>query len=195
VADANIGLGSNHDLLARIGQRDVTALAELYDRYGARIYAIACRMTSDNVAAEQLVIDVFQTVWQSVERGQAYSSVTAWLLVIVRDRSRAMTPRHGNHVPDGALGRNGVHEAPAPLQWHGDVEEAVPHIQAAFAALPIVQRHAIELAYYDGLTQDAIAARFKIPVHTVKTALRLGLMRLHERRDTDGQSQLRERER
>jgi RNA polymerase sigma-70 factor, ECF subfamily len=187
MVDTTAGRESDQRVLVRISERDSSALADLYDRYSVLIYTAALRMTHDAHAAEALVIAVFQAVWHSAEHSAGAESVTAWLLTIVRDRAREMTPQQRQYGIDGVHMRHGVAGATAHMPCLGSTHEAeagaepaVPPMQAALLSLPIVQRRAIELSYYDGFTHAEIAAYFKMPVHAVKAALREGLIRLHE---------------
>lgn len=185
--EASAGCESDQSLLVRIRARDRSALADLYDRYSVLIYTVALRMTYDSRAAESLVISVFQTVWHASKHCVGAESVTAWLLRIVRDRSREMTPQQRHHGMDGVDMCAGAARDTANLQFprslrgaEAGAELAMPHMQRALLALPIVQRRAIELSYYDGCTHTEIAAYFKMPVHAVRAALREGLKRLQE---------------
>ncbi len=175
-------------LVARLGRGDEAALGALYDRYGRTLYALAYRILGDRDDAEEVVMDAFAQAWRgaagyAAERG----SVAAWLVVLARsralDRVRARArqvravDRAAEAEPEGApaMGRIGPDTA-----WAAEHGERRKRVLAALATLPEPQRRCIELAYYDGLTQTEIAARLQEPLGTVKTRMRLGMIKLRE---------------
>jgi RNA polymerase sigma-70 factor (ECF subfamily) len=168
------------ELVRSMAAGDLDALATLYDRYRTIAYALALRITSDAVLAEDVVHDAFLGAWRSAERYLAErSSVKTWLLSIVHHRAidAVRRRRPTDTLPD-------LDEpAPAPLvaadvwgEVGGRIDADV--VRTALAALPLAQREALELAYYAGLTQQEVAARTGAPLGTVKSRMRLGLLAL-----------------
>ena len=165
-------------VLVRLADGELDALEDLYDRYKTMAYSIAYRITNDSSLAEDVVQDAFLGVWRNAARYiEGRGSVKTWLLSIVHHRAI-----------DAVRRRRPTIELP-------DVELAVPNaltqpdvwavvsagldaelVQHALGALSDVQREAIELAYYGGLTQQEIADRTATPLGTVKSRMRLGLM-------------------
>jgi len=170
-------------LLERIHARDADALLELYRRYGPRVLALAHRLLGDRSAAEEVVQDAFWKLWQrpalfNPERGV----LLAWLYTVVRnlalDRRRRKNRRVTECVTDSIdVFSHGVHVGEMVELTDPTVVQAV---REAMQTLPPEQRDAIELAYFEGMTQTEIAARQGTPLGTVKTRLRLGLNRLRE---------------
>ena len=171
-------------LIARIDGRDADALAVLYDRYSARLMALAHRILGDTGEAEEVLQEVFLWVWRSAASfDPARGTVLSWLLVATRSRSidrlrtRGPAQRAGlravEAVPDAPSGED-VEASSASRQW-----EAL--CRSAIAELPDEQRRALELAYFDGLTHQEISEKTATPLGTVKTRVRLGLMKLRER--------------
>ncbi len=167
-------------VLVSAGQLD--ALQELYDRYRTMAYSIALRITSDASLAEDVVQDAFMGVWRNAGRYvTGRGSVKTWLLAIVHHRAvdAVRRRRPTTELPE----REDV--PPPALQlpdiWH-DVAAGLDReeIAAAMATLSDVQREAIELAYWGGLTQQEISARTGAPLGTVKSRVRLGLLALRE---------------
>lgn len=170
-------------LLARLASGDMDAAAELYDRYAAQIYALARRIVRNDGDAEDVVQEVFSQAWRSAERYEhSRGSLAGWLLMMTRtraiDKIRARQSRpdmYGSTLPSSIQGR----EAPAP-----DVlmaAEAAGRLRAALLSLPDPQRTALELAYYEGLTQSEIAERLSEPLGTIKTRMRTALSTLRTR--------------
>jgi RNA polymerase sigma-70 factor (ECF subfamily) len=171
-------------LIARINGREADALGHLYDRYSARLMGLAHRILGDTGEAEEVLQEVFLWVWKSAASfDPSRGTVLAWLLVATRsraiDRLRTRRPavraglRAVETLPDAPSGED-VEADSASREW-----EAL--CRAAIAELPEDQRRALELAYFDGLTHQEISEKTSTPLGTVKTRVRLGLMKLRER--------------
>ena len=171
-------------LIARIEGRDADALALLYDRHSARLFGLAQRILGDTGEAEEVLQEVFLYAWKAAATFDASRGpVLAWLLVATRSRS---IDRLRSRRPAGRGGVRSLDEAPEPASRE-DVEadaagrEWEARCRAAIAELAEDQRRALELAYFEGLTHQEIARRTATPLGTVKTRVRLGLMKLRER--------------
>jgi RNA polymerase sigma factor (sigma-70 family) len=164
-------------ILAELGEGRLEALETLYDRYRAMSFAIALRITADPTLAEDVVQDAFLGVWRHADRYvEGRGSVKTWLLSIVHHRAIDTVRRRRPSVelPDPDL-------PPPPQLVAVDVwpevagRLAAVEVQTALATLSDVQREAIELAYFSGLSQTEIAERTSTPLGTVKSRMRLGL--------------------
>ena len=167
-------------VLALINDGQLDALQDLYDRYRTMAYSIALRITTDPSLAEDVVQDAFLGVWRNASRYvEGRGSVKTWLLSIVHHRAVDAVRRRR---PTTALPEREDTPPPAltlPDVWGevaGNLDRA--EIAGAMATLTDVQREAIELAYWGGLTQPEIAARTGAPLGTVKSRVRLGLLAL-----------------
>jgi len=167
-------------VLALVTAGQLDALQELYDRYRVMAYSIALRITSDGALAEDVVQDAFLGVWRNASRYvDGRGSVKTWLLSIVHHRAVDAVRRRR---PTSELPEREDVPPPAlqlPDVWH-EVAAGLDRaeIAVAMATLPDVQREAIELAYWGGLTQPEIAERTGAPLGTVKSRVRLGLLAL-----------------
>jgi RNA polymerase sigma-70 factor, ECF subfamily len=169
-------------VLALVTAGQLDALQELYDRYRVMAYSIALRITTDPSLAEDVVQDAFLGVWRNAGRYiEGRGSVKTWLLSIVHHRAvdAVRRRRPTTELPERE------DAAPAALTlpdiWAevaGNLDRA--EIVAAMATLSAVQREAIELAYWGGLTQQEIAERTGAPLGTVKSRVRLGLLALRQ---------------
>lgn len=171
------------NLLAKIAQRDRTALSQLYDRYSRMIYAIAWKSLNSVEDCEEVVLDVFAQVWRIAERYDVNKgSAEQWLFTLARSRilDRLRKLQRLNKVSD-ALEAGTEIEFPTSSVDPLDAVEIVERRQQVLAALsqiPPEQRLVIELAYYQGLTHTEIAIHTGLSLGTVKTRLRLGLSKL-----------------
>lgn len=171
------------ELLALVSRRDEAALGQLYDRYGGLVYTIALRVTGDRQTAEEVVQDVFQSVWQTAAGYQpGRGACAAWVVGIARHRAidAIRSKRERARTREQAIGVDAPLDLPGgpdPAASDLDTREAV---RAALAELPPAQRQAVELAFYGGLTRVEIADRLGEPLGTVKTRLRLGMLKLRD---------------
>jgi len=169
--------------LARMAQGDGDAVAELYDRHARPIYSLALRVLGDATEAEDVVQEVFAQAWRQAGRYSASrGAVAAWLLTLARsraiDRLRAKRVRPSGVVDDRAVDQ--VADAGPPADTQVLSSEQVSRVRAALDELPLLQRAAIELAYFEGLTHAEIAARLEQPLGTVKTRIRLAMTKLRD---------------
>lgn len=170
-------------LLALIARREEVALGILYDRYIRLVYSVALRITGDRQTAEEVVQDVFQNVWQTASSFQPeVGSCSTWLLSIARHRAIDAT----RSKRERSRAREQSIEITMPLGEESHLEHEVSQrllrddVRVALQSLPANQRQAIELAYYGGLTRGEIAERLGEPLGTIKTRLRLGLLKLRD---------------
>jgi RNA polymerase sigma-70 factor (ECF subfamily) len=169
--------------LARMAQGDHDGLVELYDRHARAIYSLALRILQDRAEAEDVVQDVFAQVWtQAARYDTSRGAVAAWMLMMARsraiDRLRAKRARPDNTADTRATLNMPDAGVPQDLQLLS--AEEVARLRRALAELPLLQRVALELAYYEGLTHAEIAERLEEPLGTVKTRIRQAVIRLRE---------------
>jgi RNA polymerase sigma-70 factor, ECF subfamily len=168
------------ELLGRAGRGDADALEAIYRRYAPRAMGVALRVLHTRSDAEEVLQETFIEVWQRArEYTTSRGTVEAWLLTIARTRA---IDRLRSRAARGRLVEAKSAEPPEPPPIPPDVlrasAEDTARVQAALAALPTEQRTAVELAYWEGLSQTEIAARTGQPLGTVKTRVRLALLKL-----------------
>jgi len=154
-----------------------SALASLYDESSALVYTLALRILGNSADAEEVTLDVYNQVWREARKfDPRRASATTWLVMMARsraiDRLRSAAARRNREEPFAE-----GFEIPAP-GLRPDQMEARRLVAAALAELPAEQRVPIELAYYSGLSQTELAETLGQPLGTVKTRIRLGMMRL-----------------
>jgi RNA polymerase sigma-70 factor, ECF subfamily len=174
---------SDRAALDRVAAGDSSGLAALYDRYSRLLYSLALRILRDTADAEDVVQEVFVQAWRQASRyDPSRGAVAAWLLTQARsraiDRLRARRARPGRD-DDAGLAPEIADPGPA-VDWQVMSSEQITRVRAAIDDLPVLQRVAIELAYYEGCTQMEIAERLEQPLGTVKTRIRLALAKLRD---------------
>lgn len=162
---------------------DESALSALYDRYSGMLFAMLVRILRDPPAAEEILQDMFLQLWRGAARFDANrGSLPAWLMVIGRNRalSRLRTREH-REIPEDieAFPANAV---PSSVNLEDDAERSLlmEKLRTAMATLPTEQREAVELAYFEGMTQSEIAARTGSPLGTVKSRVRTAMQSLKQ---------------
>ncbi len=180
-----LALKDEASLRERLVARDEQALVELIEVASPWLLGLTQSMLSDPDEAEEVVLEVFATAWDSAgSLGDSHDTLLPWLLRITRNRAIDRLRRRVRwkrklaraeafgEVPVGHASSADFNEAARP-GWH--VHESV---HAALDALPPDQREAVHLAYFRGLTHSEIAAELSIPMGTVKTRLRLAFDKL-----------------
>jgi RNA polymerase sigma-70 factor (ECF subfamily) len=178
-------LADDLTLLQRIAARDDAAMAELYDRHHRIAYAIIRRIVHSPSDSEEVLQETFVRVWSRADTYDArLGSPAAWVVRIARnraiDRVRARQARAGVNAPVPAGGRTTDPELPAHDTPESMLQttHAALAVRGAVAALPAAQRTLIEAAFFEGYTHQELAVRFGVPLGTVKTRIRSGLVSL-----------------
>lgn len=170
------GRVTDGDLLQRIASGDHGAFEILYRRFVRPLYGLALRMLRDRSRAEDAVQETFAAIWRSAgsyrpERGPG----APWLYAVARnaivDRARARGEATFADPPEAVSPDPG----PAERAQSGYVSWRV---HRAVEDLPENEREVLELAYWGGLSQSEVARFLDIPLGTVKTRTRSGLVRL-----------------
>ena len=169
--------------LERAAAGDEQAFAGLYDESSGLVHSVALRILGNAADAEEVTLEVYTHVWRSAGDFDAgRGSVCAWLAMLAR--SRAI-----DRFRSGATRRTCERELPAAFaivdpgilpDEAGSANERRRFIQAALGTLSAEQRQAIELAYFSGLSHSELAVKLGQPLGTVKTRIRLAMMKLRE---------------
>ncbi|WP_241985618.1 MULTISPECIES: ECF RNA polymerase sigma factor SigK [Cryobacterium] len=173
---------SQEELLGRVAQGDEAAFGELYDQIAPRVLGLVRRLLVDPAQSEEVTQEIFLEIWQTATRYEAQrGGASTWILTMAHrravDRIRSSQASRDRDVKIGirdlAVAYDEVSETVAVRIEHERVEKAM-------SRLTELQRQAISLAYYGGLSQSEVAERLQIPLGTVKTRLRDGLIRLRD---------------
>jgi RNA polymerase sigma-70 factor, ECF subfamily len=172
---------SDREVIADLYAGDRSALGILYDRYGEAVYRLSLRILGNSHEAEDLTQEVFLAFWRGAAYDPDRGSVLAFLLTITR--SRAINHLRQSRSRGQILQRWGDRAEPSPPSLpmdHASLEELSGRLAKALHSLPENQREILEMAYYDGLSQSEITDRLQIPLGTVKTRSRRGLLKLKQ---------------
>lgn len=171
------------ELIGRMSNGDQSALAEFYDQSNRLVFGMVMRVVNDRSAAEEITLDAFHQVWRQArnfdsDRGRPSS----WLITIARnraiDRLRATKWDRQEQTPledvTPFLAADGTPEQSAYLN------EQQKLVRYALAQLKPDQRQLIEIAFFNGLTHQEISDRLNLPLGTIKTRIRAGMLKLRE---------------
>lgn len=170
------------ELVTRLAAGDESAFAQLYDCTNRIVYGLALRILGDSSSAEDVTMEAYLQVWRTASRYDPQrGTVTSWLVVLVRSRAldclrsrkarRADLEENVDDVPNLRDSR------PTP-ELDSLAAGRSRIVQKAMADLAPDQREAIELAYFSGLSHSEMAEQTGLPLGTVKTRIRLGMLHL-----------------
>jgi RNA polymerase sigma-70 factor (ECF subfamily) len=176
-------------LLQRIVARDTAALADLYDRHSRLLFSLILRILRDQAEAEEILQEVFVRVWTRAELyDPRLGGPTPWLVCLARncaiDRLRARRVRDAASGP--ALDEStadppvSATDMRTPEMVVLDAERRGA-LKDVLADLPAEQRRLIEAAFFEGYTHNELAKRFGLPLGTVKTRIRAGMIAMRQR--------------
>jgi RNA polymerase sigma-70 factor, ECF subfamily len=172
------------DLIARMRSGDLKALSRLYRRYGGIVYRLALKILDNSQEAEDLTQEVFLTFWRKPNFDPQRGKLVVYLLTMTRSQAinrirqtqsyqqrlqrwHQQLPNHGQTAPN------------RPME-HAALRELSEQVSEALQALSAEQRQVLELAYYHGLSQSEISTQLQLPLGTVKTHSRRGLLKLRQ---------------
>ncbi len=166
--------------MARVAVGDREAYAEVYDALAPKVLGLARAVLRNHAMAEEVAQDVMLEVWRQAGRfDPALASASTWAMTIAHRRAvdRVRSVRAAEDREDRVVAgdtRREFDEVAEAVEQREDEQR----VRRALSTLTDLQREAVELAYWGGFTSTEIAARLDVPVPTVKTRLRDGLIRL-----------------
>jgi RNA polymerase sigma-70 factor, ECF subfamily len=173
------------ELLQQMSRGDEAALGTFYDRHATLLFSIAIKVVGDVHEAEEVLQDGLRMVW---ERSAVYDTSLgqplSWAVVIIRnkaiDRLRARKRRSDGLARLAQEALTDLPEDPAGAASGHPCEGTITRLHGALAILPRDQTVAIELAFFNGMSQTEVAARLGIPLGTVKARIRRGMITLRD---------------
>ncbi|GAA2093300.1 ECF RNA polymerase sigma factor SigK [Microlunatus panaciterrae] len=170
------------DLIGRAARGQEAAFAELYDLTSDRVYGVILRVLRSPDHAAEVTQEVYVEVWrQSARYSPEKGSVLAWMTTMAHrravDRVRAVTSETAR---DDRYGRRSV-DPEVDQVWDGVEQNLdVERVRRGMSSLTAIQREALTLAYFGGYTQSQVARLLDLPLGTVKTRIRDGLIGLRD---------------
>ncbi len=170
-------------LIRAIANGDQAALSTLYDATSRLVFGLALRVLNDRETAEEVMLDVFTQVWRQAATYDLHrGSPMAWLMTLARsraiDRLRSGWQEQQRKQPLEAAGEARSHDS-SPEEAT-EISERRKLVRKALGTISTEQRELIELAFYGGLSHSEIALQTNLPLGTVKTRIRLGMLKLRE---------------
>lgn len=170
-------------LVELVAQKDAGALEALYDRYGRPAYSLARRILTEETLAQDVVQEVFLSLWRDARRFDAgRGTVATYLLSMTHHRAVDVVRREEN-LRRWRTSDEGLELEPDPkarVEDEVEASERRAEVRAALAELPAAQREALLLAYFGGYTQREVAALVGVPLGTVKTRMAAGMRKMKE---------------
>jgi len=164
-------------IVSAIRSGDANGMAALYDRYSAIVYSVALRVLGDTGAAEDVLQEVFMQMWRNPRLfDSSRGRLGPWLSVIARHRAidglRKRRPE--TDIADVVL------SVEPDLAGDAERARAMGKVRGTLGSMPPLQRKALEMAFFEGLSHSEISALTGEPLGTIKTRIRSGLLALRK---------------
>ncbi|AMM22265.1 RNA polymerase subunit sigma [Frondihabitans sp. PAMC 28766] len=180
--DDVVAPASPEELLGRVATGDREAFAELYDQTAPRVMGLIKRLLKDHSQSEEVTQEVFLEIWQQAARfDTSKGGAASWMLTMAHrravDRVRASQSSRDRDTKIGIRDFETDYDSVTE-----QVEIRIEHerVERALSRLTDLQRQAVELAYYGGYTHSEVSTMLHVPIGTVKTRLRDGMIRLRD---------------
>lgn len=173
---------SKEELLGRVAQGDEKAFGELYDLIASRVLGLVQRLLVDHAQSEEVTQEIFLEIWQTASRYEALrGGASTWIMTMAHRRAV-------DRIRSSQAGRNrdtriGIRDLAVEYDQVAEIVEVrIEHerVEKAMSRLTELQRQAVSLAYYGGYSHSEVAELLRIPLGTVKTRLRDGMIRLRD---------------
>lgn len=178
----------DRELMARIKARDASALSELYDHYNRLLFGLILSILRKREEAEDILQEVFTKIWQQaekfdLERGTVYT----WIVTLTRNRSidrlRSKVykeqKKQSTSLDDEDVFHPLYSDESDPLE-NTILTERAKKVHEALDQISEKQRKVLQVAYFSGMSQSEISEEFDIPLGTVKSRMRDGMIKLRE---------------
>jgi len=175
----------DEELIRSIMEGKSNALGELYDRYGRLVYSLAFQVVGDSGTAEEVSQEVFLQIWHKAGTYQAQQGkVVTWLSSVARHKAIDSLRRKGARPEGHQVEFENEEESdlvdPIGVEEQVELSQRSLAIRRAISHLPLDQKKALAMAYFKGMTHQEVADATGEPLGTVKTRIRLGMLKLRQ---------------
>ncbi len=176
---AQDGARALDDLVLKVGRdRDREAFVQLFRHFAPRVKAYLLRLGADDGTAEEATQETMLSLWRRADSfDPTQAGAGTWVFTIARNRRIDLIRRERRPEPDNGAAEL-VADPAEPADQRIEAEERDRRVRVALEVLPREQAALIEMAYYQDLTQTAIAEKTGLPLGTVKSRFRLAFARL-----------------
>lgn len=178
----------DRELMARIKARDSSALSELYDNYNRMLFGLILSILKKREEAEDILQEVFTKIWENAEKFDLEKgTVYTWIVTLARnksiDRLRSKVYKEQKKQSISLNDEDVFHPLYSnesdPLE-NTILSERAKRVHEALNEISEKQRKVLQVAYFNGMSQSEISEEFDIPLGTVKTRMRDGMIKLRE---------------
>lgn len=176
---APVGL---NELLGQVAEGNQEAFGQLYDQCAGRVFGLVRRLLKDSAQSEEVTQEIFLEVWQNARRyDPARGSATTWILTMSHRRAvDRIRSSQSTRDRDTRIGLRDLETEYDSVSESVEIRVEHERVGQALLRLTEIQRQAVTLAYYGGYSQSEVAEMLKVPIGTVKTRLRDGMIRLRD---------------
>jgi RNA polymerase sigma factor (sigma-70 family) len=166
-------------LLSRTGQGDPGAFAELYERTSSRLFGICLRTLRERNEAEEVLQEVFVTVWRRArDFDPSRAAATTWLITLARNKAiDRIRQRRVRAPPESVDFDTLADERPGPPA-NAEASQEYGRLRRCLEGLEPMDRHSIREAFFSGATYKELAERSQVPLGTMKSRIRRALAQL-----------------
>ncbi len=171
-----------NDLLGRIAEGDENSFSQFYDQTSSRVFGLVRRLLKDGAQSEEVTQEIFLEVWQNAKRyDQNKGSAATWLLTMAHRRAvDRIRSSQSTRDRDQKIGLRDIETEYDSVSESVEIRVEHERVEQALKRLTELQRQAVTLAYYGGYSHSEVAQMLKVPIGTVKTRLRDGMIRLRD---------------
>jgi RNA polymerase sigma-70 factor (ECF subfamily) len=173
---------SLNDLLGLVAEGNQNAFGQLYDQLSSRVLGLVRRLLKDHAQSEEVTQEIFLEVWQNAQRyDPSKGSATTWILTMAHRRAvDRIRSSQSTRDRDTKIGLRDMETAYDSVSESVEITVEHERVGKALQRLTELQRQAVTLAYYGGYSHSEVAEMLKVPIGTVKTRLRDGMIRLRD---------------
>lgn len=171
--------GELNSLLIRTAAGDRAAFADLYRRTAPRLLGVCLRMLADRREAEEVLQETYVTVWQRARSfDPARAGALTWLVALTRNKSIDRLRQHKMPATDSAVELEAIPDEDSTPASGAERSEEYHRLEQCMDQLEAKQRSFIREAFFSGLTYNVLAERARVPLGTMKSWIRRGLLQL-----------------